>query len=213
MVKHPITLMLSCLMAMAIFVCGVGCGSSDEANKVAVSPPPASETSQPGSQEIDTGLQTATTGPDVSTPETDPLQTETESTGPETPDIAEGSSDSVPPAEFALVSGLWETHTKSAPFFTHDKHTKVHEVACNECHHVYEQGKNVWEEGMPVQKCEACHDEPTIRNEKKLPPDMQKRNLKLAFHGNCRGCHKPLKKENPESQIPVTCSQCHPKKK
>ena len=212
MVTHPMTLIVSCLIATGILSCGVGCSSSDEEKQMVVNPPPASETIQPGTQISETGLKTKKTGLEVSAPEVAPLQTDKKSSGAETTAIAEGSADTTPPAEFALVSGLWETHTKSAPLFTHEKHIKGHEIACSECHHVYEQGKNVWNEDMPIQKCEACHDDPTIKNEKKLPPDMQKKNLKLAFHGNCRGCHKPLKKANPESQVPVTCSQCHPKK-
>ena len=211
MSARPTVFILSCLMAMGIIFCGVGCGP-DKEKESAVSPPPASEVAQPEAQTSDTGLETGRTGLEASALEVEPPQIVTESTGPETEAIGEGSADASPPAEFTLVSELWETHTKNAPLLTHEKHIKVHEIACSECHHVYEQGENIWKQGMPVKKCETCHDEPTIKNEKKLPPDEQKKNLKSAFHGNCRGCHKLLKKANPESQAPVTCSQCHPKK-
>ena len=97
--------------------------------------------------------------------------------------------------------------------FKHDEHNETAEIEeCNECHHIYEDGKNTWKDGMAVARCGECHDEPTIKSETKLPPEDQKKNLKLAFHNNCRACHKALKKENPETKAPVTCKQCHPTK-
>ena len=65
---------------------------------------------------------------------------------------------------------------------------------------------------MPVEKCEACHNELTVKGERKLALDVKKKNLKLAFHDNCRACHKELRKENPETKAPTKCSQCHEKK-
>jgi len=113
--------------------------------------------------------------------------------------------------EFEIKSELWKEHTKPAVPFTHLKHADDYGIACNECHHVFEGGKNVWEEGDDVQKCEECHNEPTIKGEKKLPEAQQKLNLKLAFHNNCTGCHKAHKKENKDTTAPITCTQCHPK--
>jgi|OpeIllAssembly_1097287.scaffolds.fasta_scaffold415981_2 hypothetical protein len=112
-----------------------------------------------------------------------------------------------------IKSALWPTPTKGpmAPF-THKKHAEDYKIACTECHHVMKDGKNVWKQGDAVQKCEACHNEPTITGEMKLPPDKQKLNLKIAFHKNCQGCHQDLKKKDPAkyAKIPVTCAQCHP---
>ncbi|MBC7357904.1 MAG: cytochrome c3 family protein [Desulfacinum sp.] len=115
------------------------------------------------------------------------------------------------PDVITLNSSLWPEHTKGLVEFTHKKHAEEYGIACADCHHKYENGQNVWKEGDPVQKCEECHNEPTIQGEKKLPPDQQKLNLKLAFHNNCIDCHKKLKKENKDSKAPVTCAQCHPK--
>jgi hypothetical protein len=112
--------------------------------------------------------------------------------------------------EMDIKAGLWATPTKSAVKFTHKKHAEDHKVACNECHHVYQDGKNVWKDTDAVEKCEKCHNEPTIQGEKKLPPEQQKLNLKLAFHNNCQACHQKLKKEKPDTTAPVTCAQCHP---
>jgi hypothetical protein len=112
-----------------------------------------------------------------------------------------------------IKSDLWDKHTKPAVKLTHKKHAEDHGVACKECHHVFEDGKNVWEEGDHVQKCQECHTEPTIRGEKRLPEAQQKLNLKLAFHNNCGGCHKTLKRENPDTTAPVTCNECHAEEK
>jgi hypothetical protein len=112
-----------------------------------------------------------------------------------------------------IKAGLWTSHTKAPVEFSHKKHAEEYKIACTDCHHKFENGKNVWKQGDPVQKCEACHNEPTIQGEKKLPPEQQKLNLKLAFHENCVGCHQKLKKDKPDTKAPVTCTGCHPAQK
>ncbi len=112
---------------------------------------------------------------------------------------------------FKIQSTLWPTLTKGAVEFTHKKHAEDYNIACDQCHHVFKDGKNVWKEGDPVDKCQTCHNEPTIEGEKKLPPEQQKLNLKLAFHTNCQDCHKEEKKKNKATTAPVTCAGCHPK--
>ncbi len=116
------------------------------------------------------------------------------------------------PDVITMNSKLWPQHTKANVQFTHKKHAEDYKIACADCHHKYEGGKNVWKQGDPVAKCESCHNEPTIEGEKKLPPEQQKLNLKLAMHTNCQECHKKLKAQNPQSAAPTTCVQCHPKK-
>jgi len=110
-----------------------------------------------------------------------------------------------------IYADLFTTHTKGPVEFPHDKHNKKFNVACNECHHVYENGKNIWNKEAKPEKCEVCHNEPTVKKEKSLPPDLQKKNLKLAFHNKCLGCHRKRKAENPELNPPTTCSGCHKK--
>lgn len=112
--------------------------------------------------------------------------------------------------EFDIKAGLWANPTKAPVKLTHKKHAEDHKVACTECHHIYKDGKNVWKDGDSVEKCDKCHNEPTIQGEKKLSPEQQKLNLKLAFHNNCWPCHRKFKKDNPETKAPVTCAQCHP---
>lgn len=121
------------------------------------------------------------------------------------------AQEQTPPDVITIKAGIYETLTKSPVEFTHKKHAEDYSIACAECHHVYENGQNVWKEGDPVQKCEKCHTEATVQAEKKLPPDQQKLNLKLAFHNQCIPCHRDLKKENPNTIAPTTCQGCHPK--
>ena len=126
-----------------------------------------------------------------------------------------GAATQKAPDTINIKASLWPNPTKGPVKFSHKKHAEDYKVACAECHHVFKDGKNVWKEGDKVDKCEACHNEPTITGEMKLPPDKQKLNLKIAFHKNCQGCHQQLKKKDPAkyAKIPVTCAQCHPVKK
>ncbi|MBP8645325.1 MAG: cytochrome c3 family protein [Syntrophobacteraceae bacterium] len=117
------------------------------------------------------------------------------------------------PDEIVIKADLWPTPTKGPVKFTHKKHAEDYKIACADCHHVYKDGKNVWKQGDQVDRCEKCHTEPTVQGEKKLPPDQQKLNLKIAFHENCQGCHQKLKKEKADTKAPVTCTGCHPAEK
>jgi hypothetical protein len=107
-------------------------------------------------------------------------------------------------------TSVWPTPTKSNVAFTHKKHSEEYKVACTQCHHVMKDGKNTWKEGDAVERCDKCHTEATIQGEKKLPPDQQKLNLKLAFHNQCIPCHQKEKKAKADTKAPVTCAQCHP---
>jgi len=115
------------------------------------------------------------------------------------------------PETIVIKSPLWPEPTKAPVTFSHQKHAEDYKIACDDCHHVYEGGKNVWEPGDPVQPCHECHTNAVIQGEKKLPEAEQKLNLKLAYHDNCIGCHKKVKAENKETTAPVTCTGCHPK--
>ena len=126
-----------------------------------------------------------------------------------------GAAEQKAPDVIDLQSSLWKEHTKGPVNFHHKKHSEEYKVACDSCHHVYKDGKNTYKEGDKVQKCQECHNEPTITGEKKLSPDKQKLNLKLAFHENCQGCHKEMKKKDKAKygKIPTTCIKCHTKSK
>jgi predicted nucleic acid-binding Zn ribbon protein len=89
--------------------------------------------------------------------------------------------------------------------FTHKAHTVDHKVACTECHHKYENGKNVWKEGDPVKKCADCHS-PLKKQGKVIK-------LKNAYHKNCKNCHKKLIKAGKTKKAPFKkCNDCHAKK-
>jgi len=104
-----------------------------------------------------------------------------------------------------LDQDLYKSNRKGPVPFEHGMHTEDYEVVCNKCHHIYKDGNNVWKEADPVQKCEACHDPSESKG------DIKK--LRLAFHKNCKGCHKELKKEGISDEAPYRrCSDCHEKK-
>jgi len=113
----------------------------------------------------------------------------------------------VAPDEINIYSDQYEKANKPHKYgptpYSHKKHNTDYQIACTECHHVYEGGKNTWKEGDNVQKCAECHDvKKSVGNQK---------NLMLAYHKNCQGCHKDLKKAKKKTG-PITCKDCHTKK-
>jgi predicted CXXCH cytochrome family protein len=79
--------------------------------------------------------------------------------------------------------------------FRHDAHNETAQIEeCNECHHVYENGKKVEDESSEDRSCSDCHEEHDSGNQ----PGLRK-----AFHMNCKGCHLAKK------QGPVMCGKCH----
>lgn len=105
--------------------------------------------------------------------------------------------------------------TKQRPSvaFTHESHMGNYD--CQQCHHRYENGKNVIEENqdelMEIEpegtmtldvnlpddasaiKCASCHNNKTVTKIKS----------REAFHGQCIGCHEK------EAKGPVLCGECH----
>jgi hypothetical protein len=126
-----------------------------------------------------------------------------------------GAAEQKAPDVIDIQSTLWKNHTKGPVKFEHKKHSEEYGEKCVDCHHVIKDGKNTWKEGDKVEKCMDCHNEATIKGEKKLSKDKQKLNLKLAYHNNCQGCHKDLKKKDKAKygKIPTTCIKCHTKSK
>jgi hypothetical protein len=108
------------------------------------------------------------------------------------------------PDEISIYADAIKTHKKGPVNLTHKKHHVDYKIACTECHHVYQEGKNIYKEGDPVQKCQECHDaEKSEGNVKKLM---------LAYHKNCQGCHKELEKAGKKSGPTKKCNDCHAKK-
>ena len=109
------------------------------------------------------------------------------------------------PDDILIENDGYKKDKKGPVKLTHKKHSVDYEIACVDCHHVYEDGKNVWEEGKPVQKCSECH------NPKKK--DGKTKKLQNAYHKNCKTCHKVLKKEGKETGPFKKCNGCHEKRK
>jgi len=108
------------------------------------------------------------------------------------------------PDEISIQSKAFETHKKGPVNLSHKKHAVDYEIACTDCHHVFEDGKNVFKKGDPVQACSECHDpEKSEGNVKKLM---------LAYHKNCQGCHKDLEKAGKRTGPTRKCNDCHAKK-
>ncbi|MFO7783340.1 MAG: cytochrome c3 family protein [Thermodesulfobacteriota bacterium] len=84
---------------------------------------------------------------------------------------------------------------------THTKHVEDYGASCEDCHHVYEDGKNVWEEGDPVHKCSECHDHNEDQGNAKK--------LQTAFHSNCKDCHKEAFDEGNKNAPVRKCTECH----
>jgi hypothetical protein len=76
------------------------------------------------------------------------------------------------------------------------------ELDCLDCHHDYdEDGENVLdedllEEGSEEILCSSCHDAGTEID------------LKKAFHRQCMGCHRDLRKAG-TATAPELCGECH----
>jgi hypothetical protein len=116
------------------------------------------------------------------------------------------------PDEVSITSSLWKTPKYGPSNFTHKKHVDDHKIGCQDCHHVYKDGKNVWKQGDNVQKCDACHTcVKTGKALKEATPEEKKLSLFNAYHDNCKGCHAKYNKENKTKKAPATCTACHKK--
>ena len=104
-------------------------------------------------------------------------------------------------ADEIIIENQGYTEDKKKPVrLSHKKHAEEYEMACNSCHHIYEEGENVWKQGDQVEKCVACHD----------PVKDQGNVIKLqsAFHKNCRDCHKEMSQKGKEAPY-KKCTDCH----
>jgi predicted CXXCH cytochrome family protein len=106
------------------------------------------------------------------------------------------------PENIVLDQELCGKNRRGPVKFSHLSHAEDYGLSCNECHHDYVDGKNVWREGDRVNKCIECHDPCKSDNEVKR--------LKIAFHKNCIGCHRKIKREWGSTDAPFrACKDCH----
>jgi len=112
----------------------------------------------------------------------------------------------VPEPDEVLIQNLGYKKDKKGPvLLTHKKHIVDYKIACTECHHDYQDGKNVWKDEDPVKRCSACHD----------PLKKQGKAMKLnsSYHKNCKSCHKEICKADKTKHAPYKkCTKCHQKK-
>jgi class III cytochrome C family protein len=102
--------------------------------------------------------------------------------------------------EIIIENQGYETDRKKPVKFSHKRHNKEYKIACVDCHHVYQDGENLWKEADHVEKCAACHD--SI----KAQDDVMK--LQNAFHKSCKGCHKEVSQKGKGAPY-KKCSGCH----
>lgn len=115
-----------------------------------------------------------------------------------------------PADTMTMQSKLFEKHSKGLVTFTHKKHNVDYKVPCADCHHVYQDGTNVWKEGDAVKGCAECHTQAAAPTGDKTPKaEKIKAYYKDAIHENCTGCHKDLKKAGKPTG-PTSCKECHP---
>ena len=108
------------------------------------------------------------------------------------------------PDEISINNEVYKTDRKGSVLFSHSEHADGYVESCDGCHHEYKDGQNIWEEGQPVKKCSSCHD-PSKR-------DGRTRKLNIAYHKNCKGCHRELAREGGTQAPYRQCTDCHEKR-
>ena len=117
------------------------------------------------------------------------------------------------PDTVQMNSSVYKTHRQPIVTLEHKKHAADYGIACTDCHHVYEDGKNTWKEGDSVEGCDACHDKdkPSPDERRTMSEAEKMKNFHYeAIHENCKGCHMELKKAGKPTG-PVSCSRCYVK--
>lgn len=102
-------------------------------------------------------------------------------------------------SDMVKIENKYPKRLKNPVTLDHKKHAVANEIACTECHHTWKKP-----EMKTPQKCAECHK----------AEDKGEKGLKRAYHKQCMGCHKELKKQGKTAFGPTTkCSGCHPRKK
>jgi hypothetical protein len=109
-----------------------------------------------------------------------------------------------PPDKILINNKGFKRILKGPVLFQHKKHSVDYKLACTECHHNYENGKNVWKEGDPVKPCRDCHN--PLKKVGKIPK------LQNAYHKDCKNCHRDLAKAGKKTGPFKKCNECHEKK-
>jgi hypothetical protein len=94
-----------------------------------------------------------------------------------------------------VANDVFRAPQRPPSVFRHDEHNAAAAIdACQQCHHIYRDGRLVEDESSEDQRCSDCHAETA---QGRQPALMD------AFHGNCKQCHL----ENGKG--PIMCGECH----
>jgi len=183
-----------CFALLFVLSLPQGCGGGEEPPQQEVPAPsePQTKEEQKESPSVEETAEIPPPAPPVDTE----VEAETEPVAePVVEAEASGSGD-----EIIIENQGYENDRKKPVKLRHKKHSEEYEIACDSCHHVYQEGRNVWKEGDSVEKCAVCHD----------PAEDQDKIIKLqsAFHKNCRDCHKEVTQEGREAPY-KKCTDCH----
>jgi hypothetical protein len=106
------------------------------------------------------------------------------------------------PENIVLDQEICGKNSRGPVEFAHLSHAEDYGLSCDECHHEYVDGENIWKEGDWVNKCIECHDP--------CESDCEVKKLKIAFHKNCIGCHREIESEDGSTDAPFrACKDCH----
>ena len=95
---------------------------------------------------------------------------------------------------------ILKPHGEKPPvLFSHRRHPKSW-IACEQCHHDYKGGRNLWREGLPGEKCQACY---------KLMAKRDVIDAQNAFHRQCKGLPPGPEKTAAAGAGPIKCEGCH----
>jgi hypothetical protein len=192
------------IVVMLILFHLAGCGKGeDEARDVnkQVVPEAAAPKNIPGPAENITAASQKTEPAQVteSKPTESTKAADAEPTGP--PEVTESEQAAQVIADVVIIENQgYEQDRKGPVKFNHLKHNKEYKASCVECHHLYQDGRNIWKEGDHVDKCVDCHD-PAEEKEQAI-------RLQSAFHNNCRGCHTEMNKQGKKAPD-KKCNDCH----
>jgi hypothetical protein len=112
--------------------------------------------------------------------------------------LGAGTTTTEPPRAVRLNIYIGRPAEKPPVHFNHRLH-EARGAPCEACHHDYQRGRNVWRQGMPVEKCRACHGP---------APRANRLDIKDAFHRQCKGCHLTLRQKRRQAG-PSDCRGCH----
>ncbi len=102
-----------------------------------------------------------------------------------------------------ISNQVFKSRSRSSVQFNHGNHMMIEGVSCTDCHHRFENGKNVLDTSELTSEnksifCSSCH--------------MNESSLKNSYHRLCIGCHQSMTKSlinKNKTAAPRLCGECH----